>query len=285
VVVALSASCAAILGIEEPSIDGRILLDASLDQRDGGEVPIDGPLEASSDAGDAASTAVTRDDAGCPLGRGPSMVALRAVSGGVDFCIDRTEVTLGQWTSFASAAVAPSTQSADCTFNTSFATGNGATDGHPVVSVNWCDAKAFCAWAGKRLCGALAGGPSSPGSSILPTSGQWAYACTNRGATALPYGSFQPDVCNVDHDGGTPKLAGSLPLCANQNGALDLIGNVWEWVDDRTPEDAGAGGDLGYFLGGEYSSPGAYDCATPGAYRVDFRDARVGFRCCADLPP
>ena len=91
------------------------------------------------------------DDGACEQGLGPPAVRVEGV------CVDSTEVTNAHYQAFLeqmpSAAAGPDV----CDWNDSFvpqgwplATG---TEDHPVGGVDWCDANAYCAWAGKRLCG------------------------------------------------------------------------------------------------------------------------------------
>jgi formylglycine-generating enzyme len=287
--VAMSMSCAAILGIESPVVDAG---GEGGSLREGGseELPEAAPdVDSGADA-DADASPVRRDDAGCPIGRGPSMIAFPVVSNGARFCIDRTEVTYGQWTAFRDAAVPPSGQRPDCAWNAAFPDGDPSAnpafgDTTPVTSVNWCDAVAFCSWSGKTLCGALAdGGPLGPG--FGPADARWAYACTNRGTTTYPYGNvYQNGACNIDVDaGGNTFGAGSLTSCVTNGGAFDMVGNAWEWVDRVHLQDAGPGHDTADFVGGEFGSPAAYACGAVSGLEVAFRGPRVGFRCCADLP-
>ena len=286
--VAISMSCAAVLGIEDPVVEHSIATDGGGDGDPRGETgpALDGARESSADGGLDAD-ANTKDDAGCPLGRGPSMIAHLSISPGDParkaFCIDRTEVTSAQWSAFKDEAVAPASQTADCAWNTSFAVGSATRDAYPVVRVNWCDAKAFCRWAGKRLCGAIAGGPTPPGGAGDPNVAQWAYACSNRGTTTYPYGNgFQAGACNIAGDAGSVVPAGSLSTCSTTRGVLDQVGNVWEWIDHRIAQDAGPTGDTASFLGGESGSPSIYDCAAGSGAGISLRDPLVGFRCCAD---
>src|SRR5262249_39830790 len=99
--------------------------------------------------------AVTSD---CPTGLpGPPLIAVPPPSGG-RFCIDATEVTNAQYAAFLATNPQTSLQPARCTsWNGTYAgayvgplTGR---DDYPVVGVTWCDAFAYCKWAGKRLCG------------------------------------------------------------------------------------------------------------------------------------
>ncbi len=57
----------------------------------------------------------------------------------------------------------------------------------PLGCVDYCDAEAYCAWAGKRLCGLMGGGPLEQGSDLLET--EWYFACSNGGSTDWPYGN------------------------------------------------------------------------------------------------
>ena len=120
------------------------------------------------------------------------------------FQIDRTEVTFANW----SACVAASACAA--------APDPGSTD-RP-VSVPHAQAIAYCAWAGKRL----------------PTEAEWEKAARGTDGRTYPWGSTNLDCthANIGGCGGTVHAVGSLPLGVSPYGALDMLGNVWEWVAD-----------------------------------------------------
>lgn len=142
---------------------------------------------------------------------------------------------------------------------------------HPVVHVSWTDANAFCAWAHPAPDGFEAGGVGR-----LPTEAEWEYAARGgskhgRKRRKYPWGkALTPGGrhrCNVwqgtfptlniagadradSHDGASHDgYAYTAPVFAygaqNELGLYNMIGNVWEWVDDywsieheRTPKGA-----------------------------------------------
>jgi formylglycine-generating enzyme required for sulfatase activity len=204
-----------------------------------------------------------------------------AVVGAAIGCIDATEVTNADYAAFLATAPSGSAQPPSCAGNDSLAPAFGwpasaAHQAFPVVNVDWCDARAYCAWAGKRLCPGTFAMPESEGGSA------WMHVCTAAGTHDYPYGSaYMSGGCNGKDAGvGEAVAAGASGVCTTTSGVLDLSGNVWEW-EDACESDA----------------PDARCRVRGGSFRSDqnnlacaasFADARLttfddfGFRCCAD---
>ena len=143
------------------------------------------------------------------------------------FFIDRTEVTNAEYAEFVreTGHPAPSAggQGEQETPYWKPWTGGSPPAGQeqwPVRNVTAADARAFAAWRSKRDGVAYR----------LPSEEEWEYAARSGGAFRLyPWGDeFLDDRANVD--AALPQPTGSHPRGASREGALDLIGNVWEWT-------------------------------------------------------
>jgi formylglycine-generating enzyme required for sulfatase activity len=245
-------------------------------------------------------------DGGAPcLGKDPQ--AVRVGSPGNTFCIDKTEVTIAQYKVFQQAAVDPATQPEFCRWNTSFAPAlPPPVDGgpappaadEPVGWVDFCDAYAYCAWAGEYLCGKVENGKKTGPVTVdgLPDyrSHQWMLACSAEARLKYPYGNiFDGAKCNIaDYDAGRAVPVASATECVGGYAGLsDMIGNVWEWYDGPCAPgslevDGGDGGphsDGCSIKGGSYGDRGGnLDCRFDGTIRRDLVLANVGFRCCSN---
>jgi formylglycine-generating enzyme required for sulfatase activity len=218
------------------------------------------------------------------------------------FCIDSTEVTVAHYKQFLSAMAALpgrglDAQIAQCSGNTDFkpeywypSTPKEASltpaeiDALPVGVVDWCDARAFCAWSGKRLCGKVGGGELDLASAPTPA-GEWFAACSHNGLNGYPYGpSHVPGACNDSKQGETEgrTAVSSFPACAGgYDGIFDMSGNLSEWLDACGPgPDAST---VCAVAGGSWNFPGsAVYCGFVQQSVRSATNAQRGMRCCAD---
>ncbi len=220
----------------------------------------------------------------CPDLRGEKLVLAGS------FCIDATEVTVASYQAFVDSKPSVAEQPYACLGNATFANACPATNPtkEPVRCVDWCDARAYCASVGKRLCGADAtsdGGAMPFEAPATAAENQWYSACSHAGELTYPYGdSYAESACW----GATHPPVGALAVKAaasctgGYTGLFDMSGGLAEWVDSCNAEKGM--GDGCRIRGGSYA-------ATPEQMRCDWQSASprdtvsnyIGIRCCADL--
>jgi hypothetical protein len=206
--------------------------------------------------------------------RGPTMVAVGS------FYVDSTEVTVAHYKAFLTAkGNDTSNQSSVCSWNTNYYDPVQAMspDTWPISYVDWCDAAAFCKWAGKRLCGKVGGGAIPQAQLFEQNSSQWYLACGGTGGGTHPNGN---SVCNSNNGNGTLAPVASFPGCeGNYPGLFDLEGNAAEWVDSCS-STAGAN-DTCSLMGGSFFDSKSY-CTEVYDDRLRSDTAvSFGFRCCS----
>ena len=215
--------------------------------------------------------------------------------GSTSFQIDATEVTRAQYQAWLATNPPTTGQTSLCTWNTSFAPSDdwppATNPDNPVAFVNWCDAYAYCAGVGKRLCGAIGGGSmddKNEGASEDATVDQWYAACSSGGANLYVYGNTAlTNQCNTNSNGtlAVGTMIGCQSPDAHYAGIFDLVGNVQEWEDFCAgPHVAGgsAGNDICTWRGGSYDGGGNSSCS--GNLDIHLRSstgADTGFRCCS----
>jgi sulfatase modifying factor 1 len=288
--IALHASC---IGVQCPDgtacVDGRCFVyDPDSQAYCDPASPTCAPVDAGAGVGvDAVTPSSDAAPGPCPAGGGPTMVRV-TLPGGVTFCIDSTEVSDSQFAAFVATKPDVTKQIPACKWKTAFAAAN--VDDLPVIHVDWCDANAFCAWAGKRLCKTLDGALPSLNDAATSKS-EWHLACSGGGGHAYPYGDiYQPEACMTEgaiRPDPNRRAVGLYPTCVGGfPGIFDLSGGVHEWVDG-CDGDTGPN-DLCRTEGGSWEHPRtAQTCAYSEALagyeeRNNDTGTDVGFRCCAD---
>lgn len=141
----------------------------------------------------------------------------------------------------------------------------------PRAYVSWDEARALCRDRGSRLC----------------TEDEWSKACGGEQGWLFPYGdTYQTGLCNADVTEGVGEArwirpAGDFPRCESPCGALDMEGNLSEWVD-AVPDDDDP--ELRIVRGGTMWV-GVYGRGCMARHRHHHTDASHeddGFRCCSD---
>lgn len=166
---------------------------------------------------------------------------------------------------------------------------------YPVVHVTWEQANTYCAWINRRL----------------PTEAEWERAARGDDFRNFPWGDEPPSetYANFNRLVGHTSPVGSYSAGASPFGALDMAGNVWEWVADLygieyykiSPEHNPTGPEtnitnLRVIRGGSFqdewvnlrvSKRGAALSPNPNASyddpdRAGEHSSKIGFRCAAD---
>lgn len=194
------------------------------------------------------------------------------------FHIDRTPVTNAQFAAFLDdAGYAP----ADTHNFLRHWLGGAPPVGWANKPVTWValeDARAYAAWAGKRL----------------PREWEWQYAAQGHDGRLYPWGNaWRDDATPVPNHGRTllaPADVDAHPSGASPFGLLDLVGNVWQWTEEFADEHTRAA----ILRGGSSFRPQSSHWYFPQALRLDQhgklllmapckdRSGCIGFRCAMD---
>jgi formylglycine-generating enzyme required for sulfatase activity len=203
--------------------------------------------------------------------------------------IDATETTNAEYSLFLAANPPAASQPPICQWNYTFIPNVlwpiAGKDNMPVTWVDWCDAYSYCAWANKRLCGAIGGGPVGFADNDVATTNQWFAACSENGANVYPYpGSFVATACNGAAYGvDDVTVVGSISTCVTPSGIWDMSGNVYEWEDSCSAWTGGM--DVCHARGGSYFTVDGANMRCLSATTIYPRNSvrsTIGFRCCAD---
>ncbi|MEA3325757.1 MAG: formylglycine-generating enzyme family protein [Chloroflexota bacterium] len=165
------------------------------------------------------------------------------------FWIYKHEVTNAQYRQCIGAGV--------CSANLGYYPENN----YPAVYINWNEAAAYCTWAGGRL----------------PTEAEWEKAARGADGRMYPWGDEYPTCSLAQYSGcpGDQVPVGIFPDGASPYGAMDMAGNVWEWVADWY--------DVGYYDKSPSTNPtgpgsGIYRVLRGGSWKCNEGGLRTSYR-------
>ncbi|NJP06402.1 MAG: formylglycine-generating enzyme family protein [Chloroflexaceae bacterium] len=168
-------------------------------------------------------------------------------------------------------------------------------DEQPVVGISWYEAVAYAHWLSAQ----------TGHEYRLPTEAEWEKAARGPNGLIWPWGDdWRDGLANIEEAGhGVTLPVGSYPDGASPYGALDMTGNVWEWLSSTykdyplTVENEWGESYLNQWQeDGTIVSRGcSYNCGRSGS-RAAFRSSsdsnvaynhfyELGFRLASDSPP
>ena len=166
---------------------------------------------------------------------------------------------------------------------------NGFEPAKPIRCVDWCDAAAFCNWAGMELC--LDGRTMHSTVPVDPVD-EWGKACAPN-ALAYGYGTqAERGRCNIGecvsnaNQPCAPVTPETYEDCVSPAGARNMLGNVSEWVrwcaGIPEPDIPNA---FCATRGGSYADELATTCNEMSGDFIPRNERRptLGFRCCSRL--
>ena len=197
------------------------------------------------------------------------------------YWMDQTEVTNGMYALCVQAGSCQPPHDSSSAMQTSYFGTTQYVD-YPVIYVSWNDARAYCAWADARL----------------PTEAEWEKAARGTDARTYPWGNTAPntDLLNFDRNIGDTTKVGNYPATVSPYGALDMAGNVDEWVADWFDETyyssspssnptGPASGEYRVYRGGSWHDPEYFArSAYRGGDPSDYFNIVIGFRCAGTSP-
>jgi len=211
------------------------------------------------------------------------------------YYIYKTEVTNGMYEVCVQQKACPKPEANNSRSIQSYY-GNTSYENYPVIMVSWVHAVSYCQWAGGRL----------------PTEAEWEKAARGVDGRLFPWGNDPVNGSLVNYcDRNCPNSArdsavndgyldtapvGSFSVGASPYGALDMAGNVWEWVNDyfapeyykNSPVDSplgpASGTRRGIRGGSWFNTLDGVRTVARASLKPDSTLDTVGFRCVINMP-
>jgi formylglycine-generating enzyme required for sulfatase activity len=175
------------------------------------------------------------------------------------FYIDSTEVTVAAYARYLAAIGRPPPWRAS------------PDSAWPATAILWVEAEAYCRWRDSL--------------GRLPSEDEWEAAARGDAGRAYPWGNtWVAGRANADNIVGSLQPVGAFPRGRSWVGAVDLVGNAWEWT---ATADTGANGVRHVIKGGGFDSPPPNSLSAFRAALPDDRAAlaNTGFRCARAVRP